>query len=554
MKKPKNEPINFSLQDIGSQILERFSDDMYSSESIIRELVKNASDSYYQMESYCDENGLSYPDDYESKNKKVSINISDDSLLIMDCGIGCDRDDIKKLLKIAISDKKDIPGTTGFRGIGFWAAFSAGERIIVETTKFNSKDLCILEVNTENIRKKINPSIDIGSIMNDEDNIILLIGETELEKHFTTIEIQCAKSPGMSVSAKENRLYHFIHSPHDEQKSFIRKTCTLYLPEEHPRLYDIEKFYNDNNMPLIEVTLNDELMRKEIDLNTDDFKEKALPIEVSDGATLKPKEVAKCWFMRNKEKSGEVSSGMKGIRIYKDGYPVGMENMFSEDRYGVEPLPKEKLSYYVGEVHITFPELTADANGENLTDGIYKRDFIKVLREFYRDLIDQAYYRSALFSRRKKFTNLIEKITEQKNKPEDLYETIKTADNLIINYKSNIKGQKGNVANTNNRNLDRQPEIKEVARKLEKMASECSGKVKKPKASKEESKKATSNVEDKKTPVGGMDDDETNEFYDKAAVKSKLLELLINKLSGLIDKDELHELIGEVEVLFEGNK
>jgi hypothetical protein len=551
--KPKNEPINFGLQDIGSQILERFSDDLYSSESIIRELVKNASDSYYQMESYCDENELTYPDDYDSKNKKVSINITEDSLLLMDWGIGCDRDDIKKLLKIAISDKKDIPGTTGFRGIGFWAAFSAGERIIVETTKFNSKDLCILEVNAENIRKKINPSTDIGSIMNDEDNITLLVGETAPEKHYTTIEIQCVKSPGMLVSAKENRLYHFIHSSLDEQKNFIRKTCTLYLPEEHPRLYDIEQFYNENGIPLIEITLNDELMRKEIDPNVDDFKEKALPMEVADGTTLKLKEVAKCWFMRNKDKSGEVSSGMKGIRIYKDGYPVGMENMFSEDGYGVDSLPQEKLGYYAGEVHITFPELTADANGMNLTDGIYKRDFIKILREFYRDLIDQAYYRSALFSRRKKFISLREKIIEQKDKPEELYETIKTAEFLIINYKGNIKGKKGNVGNTNNRNLDRQSEVKEAARKLEKMVSEYSSKVKKPKILKEESKKKKNKVETNNTTILKTDTGGKEDFHESAAIKSKLLELLINRLTGLVDKDELHELIKAIEELFEGN-
>ena len=165
--------LEFSIKDIGSATLTRFSDDMYDTQSIVRELVKNATDSYYELEEYCSSKSIPLPADYDRDRKEINIGTHKDTFVVTDRGIGCDVDSIRKLIKIGVSDKKDIPGTTGFRGVGFWAAFSAGEKITVISSKYGSKEKCKLEINTQRIRDQIDPKVDIGTILNDQENIFL---------------------------------------------------------------------------------------------------------------------------------------------------------------------------------------------------------------------------------------------------------------------------------------------------------------------------------------------------------------------------------------------
>ena len=75
------EDINFGIEDIGSDILTRFSDDMYNAESIIRELVKNGSDSYYQLEAYCNDKRIPLPENYDPEDRKIIIDIEKEMFL-----------------------------------------------------------------------------------------------------------------------------------------------------------------------------------------------------------------------------------------------------------------------------------------------------------------------------------------------------------------------------------------------------------------------------------------------------------------------------------------
>jgi len=551
----KNEPINFGIEDVGSKILERFSDDMYSSESTLRELVKNASDSYYQLEAFCDGKAIGYPKDYVSDKKEVSLVIANNQLFIQDKGVGCDRDDIKKLIKIAISEKLNIPGATGFRGIGFWAAFSAGDKIIVESSKYKSTEKCILEVNTAKIRKNINSKTDIGKIMNDKSNISLKIGEADLDTHYTQITIQCIGKPGIDVGEKENRLYDFIHESDEKQMIFLKKTCTQYLPDAHPLLSKITEFYDDANIPLIAVNLNGKLLRKDFDASTNEFKMKSLNIQVEDGSGLKDVEVARCWYIRNKDKSAELK-GSSGFRIFKDGYPVGGQNMFSDERYGYDKLSaKAKINYFAGEVHILMPELTADANGENLTDGEYKKGFIKSLRLFYQELISEAYYQSALLNRIDDFSGLCANIEKYQNDNDKVQPYIEASDKIIKEYQSNIKGPKGNLDKKNLRVIDRMPKVKAEAQKLIKLYSLVSKKY----TGKSSSKKAKTPQKApilfpsgaNKEPEDSKSGEALTSTFQLKSLKSKLQQLLIDKLSSQIAPDDMEELLKEVEAIFE---
>src|SRR5438132_1236839 len=104
--KPKNEEkrdetFQFTAEMIGSEILERFSKDIYSPKAIVRELVSNAHDSYAQLEEYLTE----IAEELEII-PEVRVDVADNSVIISDDGLGMNRQDIDKLVSIALTDKR----------------------------------------------------------------------------------------------------------------------------------------------------------------------------------------------------------------------------------------------------------------------------------------------------------------------------------------------------------------------------------------------------------------------------------------------------------------
>lgn len=560
------EDIHFGISDVGSEILTRFSDDMYKAESIIRELVKNASDSYYQLEDCCLESSLSLPADY--REKKITIGIEGDKIFITDYGIGCDNQDIRKMIKIAVSDKKNICGATGFRGIGFWAGFSAGEKIIVRSTKYKNDQLCILEIDTKKIRLKIDPSVDIGQIMNNKENISLRTESAPKEDHYTEVIIECKEKPGKDVGEKENRLYELIHSSQEYQLNFIKSTCTQYLPDDHPMIKQLQEFYKRNNIPLYYLSVNGTLLRKDFSHELENLQERSIDIEIHEKSKSITKNVANCFYLRSKPtdklKRKEIKSGLSGIRLFKDGYPIGKPNIYSEDMTGYEDLKGlPNLSHYLGEIHINFEDITADANGEDLTDGQYKREFIKSIRKFYKDIIDDEYFRSSFLGRIRDFIDRKEKLSNYNPEQNNKGEIIINVKNLLIEYTRNTKGAMGYVARTNKRYIDRQQAVKELALDLKKLLEQfikTHGEDDGPKTTNAIEKKDTSGKEEKmpespeeKKAKNDIDVEfDQNIDNEKQELKTALQLMLISKLKETIEKNLLTEILNEIESIFSG--
>src|SRR6185312_9984693 len=113
-------PIVFSLGDIGSEILDQLSKDIYSERALLfRELTKNAYDAY-----------LTLPDDVLEKEKlereiiinRFTLTGNKRKLTITDHGIGQDLEGLKGFVQIGISSKKSThDNATGFRGLGSWS-------------------------------------------------------------------------------------------------------------------------------------------------------------------------------------------------------------------------------------------------------------------------------------------------------------------------------------------------------------------------------------------------------------------------------------------------
>ncbi len=142
-----SEDFNFTAEMIGSEVLERFSKDIYNPKSIVRELVSNAHDSYVQLEEY-----LTNVGEELEIIPEVRVDVADDSVVVSDGGLGMNRGDIDKLVSIALTDKREMSGVRGYRGIGFWSAYTGGEQVVVETTKLGEDRLYRLILNTKHMR------------------------------------------------------------------------------------------------------------------------------------------------------------------------------------------------------------------------------------------------------------------------------------------------------------------------------------------------------------------------------------------------------------------
>src|SRR5215217_2322232 len=116
--KPKK--LKFSLRDIGSEIVDQLSSDIYSGPgSILRELVKNAYDSYLGVDQ----------DELEDEGIEREIVISRERtsakkgrLIVADRGVGLTVDELKAFVQISLCTKtSELDNATGFRGLGSWA-------------------------------------------------------------------------------------------------------------------------------------------------------------------------------------------------------------------------------------------------------------------------------------------------------------------------------------------------------------------------------------------------------------------------------------------------
>src|SRR2546428_4237670 len=81
----REEDFQFTAEHIGSEVLERFSRDIYHSKAIIRELVKNGYDSYLELDQFFDDSDIDVSD-YHLHSRIVDINVTDQSLIISDYG------------------------------------------------------------------------------------------------------------------------------------------------------------------------------------------------------------------------------------------------------------------------------------------------------------------------------------------------------------------------------------------------------------------------------------------------------------------------------------
>src|SRR5262245_15653964 len=157
--------VKFSLKDIGSEVIDQLSRDIYTRpESIIREVVKNGYDAYLELE----------PEDFEDDQLERLVIIRRDRdargvgrLFITDKGIGQTTEGAKANLQISISRKREeIENATGFRGLGSWALLGAGSKVVITSRRKGQNHVCRLTINTRQIYEHMGPKTTLHDILN----------------------------------------------------------------------------------------------------------------------------------------------------------------------------------------------------------------------------------------------------------------------------------------------------------------------------------------------------------------------------------------------------
>lgn len=376
----QTEPFNFTADMIGSEILERFSKDIYNPKSIIRELVSNAYDSYAQLEEHLAEIG----EDLEI-SREVRVDVADKAVIVTDEGLGMNRDDIYKLVSIALTDKRDMSGVRGYRGIGFWSAYTGGEQVVVETTKFGENRKIWLTLNTQKMRERQTPSTSIASIMNDPECVFLESEPAAAEEHGTKVII--------IAETTEGRLHALVNDP-EQMRSVLEQGCACRLPpgdsESVPgSIYkNAEAFSKEIGLKLPILKFQGAELLKTYPGKLENFTTEVIDVEI-EGKRI---ELAKLWYATNQE-NAQLEGPTAGIRIMRDGFPVGKPNIDSDRKIiggTVEITRQDLLFWHAGEVHLIHPELRPDASGEGLPESFIYSCFREKLRGVYEKLIERS--------------------------------------------------------------------------------------------------------------------------------------------------------------------
>jgi Histidine kinase-, DNA gyrase B-, and HSP90-like ATPase len=393
----KKKPVAFSLKDVGSSVIDQISSDIYSGPgSILRELVKNAYDSYLALPvDELDE------DDFV---RNIVISRGRDAkgvgrITIADNGIGQDLDDLKANVQISITHKADLEHATGFRGLGSWATLGAGSKILITSTKRGVGKRYRLTIDVRRTYAKMGPETTLDDILNDPKCVWFEEDEGSIDKmiHSTVVEIQC-DGPSTKVNGYElNRLFAYTDPTNEELRALIAQHCALPFSAEGGAYKDIHKIYSKiGYVPTAIVLDGDELDRR-------------LPQELtnlwSEQIHIGGKLAALVWCADNPKATGEIDRideekhalNGPGIQLCRLNVPIGAKNIFSSG------LPRANtLSWFVGEVQIVLADVLPNASGQDLRAGTAREAFIQELRSFYSKIGEAAEEKSVRLSLEKK--------------------------------------------------------------------------------------------------------------------------------------------------------
>ncbi len=363
-------PVSFSLKDVGSEIIDQLSTDVYSGPaSIMRELIKNAYDATIAL-------GQDVYDD-EGLERQIVVSRERDAkglgrLLINDNGIGQDLNDLKANVQISISRKQqELENATGFRGLGSWAILGGGSKVVITTSKMGVSKEFKLTINVKSIYRILGSKTTLDDILNNPKCISFSVAPRPKADHFTTVDVIC-DGPASQVNGHElNRLYGYTDPADAELRTLLIRSCAIPYADDGHLYKEIRKIYEKTGYIPTPVLLDGKPLQRRLPTGVSEFTRHPI--------TIGEQMVAIAWVVENPADTGELTKtidegdhnlGGPGLQLVKLNVPIGSKNICGDN------VRATILNWYLGEVHLLAPDVLPNASGEGLCAGTAGDSFV----------------------------------------------------------------------------------------------------------------------------------------------------------------------------------
>ena len=293
----------FSLEDVGSTLLQDLAKGIYQPDEVIREYIQNAVDAHRLWK---DETGTD-PDG------PIQIEIRGDIISIYDYGIGMAETEVRKVKSIAVSDKPmaDV-SLTGHKGVGIWAGLSYFDTLELYSTKRGVERGYRLTIHFKRIVDAIGQSVHIGEVLN--PNYRIEEFEEAKDEHYTVVTL---KNPIQPRSGDE------FTNP-NKFRDAVRRICPCEIDPTFVFHKEVTDWYSQQGFESFQIELDGIPVYRSFPSTVENFATSSI--------TVNDIPVALYWRAINK--SNRILSAkddqLIGFRIIRNGFVLGKMNPYSE--------------------------------------------------------------------------------------------------------------------------------------------------------------------------------------------------------------------------------
>lgn len=350
----------FEKEDIGGELLPILTTGLYRDAlDTLREYIQNSID---------------------AKAKCIELRVDPDQIVIDDDGIGMNKDDARKAIRLGISDKNPVQNV-GFRGIGIYSAFNLCDNVEMFTKHKNDDTYRILfefkkireEILKEQERRKHNlkPELYLEKLLN-ESVQIMLYPENIIEGHGTKV----------ILSGLLSEVYERLNSWY-EVSAYLEKVVPLPFIKDFRFAKKIEDKFKEQDYNIVPLTLQIADKREELfrpysnylfhhggghDVRFFDLKQKNQHFGFA-------------WICINDARAVLRNKSMRGLLIKKFGFSIN-------DRNFLEPYFPRPVFYrrMTGEIIIQHENLIPNAARSDFEYNSTRQAFFQYLPKFIGDV------------------------------------------------------------------------------------------------------------------------------------------------------------------------
>jgi hypothetical protein len=349
--------------DIGADIIHILTKGMYlDPKDTIREYIQNGVD---------------------AKATDISVKIRQKLIVVQDNGTGMDRDNMRKAIRIGISEKNPSQNV-GFMGIGIYSAYHLCEELHIYS-KTNITSPNILKFNFKGMRDKLEKQRELRfeSKLQDKDVIAL---QDLLDEFIELNELKNEDFPKIGTRVEMIGIpSYFLKtiSEFSEVSKYLEKVVPLTFNPKFTYGKEIQsyitKICQDNNLDfsLINLTLqiNDEqreLYRPYLDEHFEPHAMEPIFYSIKDGNEI----YGIAWGCLNGSNNSIKNSKVRGFIIKKHGFTIGEAKdllpYFGRQIY---------FNRYIGEILVVHPKLLPNSSRSEFEYSSTRIIFQDLLRD-----------------------------------------------------------------------------------------------------------------------------------------------------------------------------